>query len=184
MEFSLKTSESFEEVMRHYPPMVYRVAFTRLGNAADSEDVSQNVFLRYFKADITYDSEEHRKAWLLRCAVNCANSFSTSAWNRHKADIGDSIEELPLPYESSVEGSAEKRELRESVLSAVMKLKPKYRTVIFLFYFEDLPTARIAEITGTRESTVRSQLSRARETLKKYLKNYRKYEEEAGSDEF
>lgn len=178
MEFSLKTSESFEEVMRHYTPTVYRIAFTRLGNAADAEDVSQNVFLRYFRANITYESEEHRKAWLLRCAVNCASSFASSAWNRHKADIEDMEQ---LSYEGSVEGSAEKLETRESVLSAVMKLKPKYRTVIFLFYFEDLSTSQIADITETRESTVRSQLSRAREQLKKMLKNFR---EEAQFDEF
>lgn len=169
MEFSLKTSESFEEVMRHYTPMIYRIAFTRAGNAADAEDISQDVFVRYFKADITFESEEHRKAWLLRCAVNCANSFSSSAWNRHKADIGDSIEDIPLPYDGSVEAEAEKKETRESVLSAVMRLQPKYRTVILLFYFEDLSTAQIAEITKTRESTVRSQLSRARDQLKKIL---------------
>ena len=50
MEFSLKTSESFDEVMRHYTPTVYRIAYTRLGNAADAEVVSQDVFVRYFKA--------------------------------------------------------------------------------------------------------------------------------------
>lgn len=167
MEFSLKTSESFDEVMRHYTTAVYRIAFTRLGNAADAEDVSQNVFLRYFRADLTFDSEEHRKAWLLRCAVNCANSFVSSAWNRHKADVEDMEQ---LLYEGSVEEEAEKQETRRSVTSAVMRLKPRYRTVIFLFYFEDLSTAQIAEITRTRESTVRSQLSRAREQLRKYLK--------------
>ena len=167
MEFSLKTSESFEEVMRHYTPMIYRIAFTRVGNAADAEDISQNVFVRYFRADITFESEEHRKAWLLRCAVNCANSFSSSAWNRHKADVEDMEQ---LMYEGSVEAEAEKNETRESVLGAVMRLQPKYRTVIYLFYFEDLSTAQIAEITKTRESTVRSQLSRAREQLKRILR--------------
>ena len=171
MEFSLKTSESFDEVMRHYTPTIYRIAFTRLKNAADAEDVSQNVFVRYFKADITFESEEHRKAWLLRCAVNCANSFASAAWNRHKADTEDSIEDMPLSYEGSVESMAEKKEICENVLNAVMKLRPRYRTAIYLFYFEDLSTAQIAEITKTRESTVRSQLSRAREQLKKYLKN-------------
>lgn len=177
MEFSLKTSESFDEVMRYYTPTVYRIAFTRLKNAADAEDVSQNVFVRYFKADLTFESEEHRKAWLLHCAVNCANSFASSAWKRHNRDLEDMEQ---LPNERSVEETAERSEQRESVLAAVMELPPKYRTVIYLFYFEELPTARIAEITQTREATVRSQLSRARELLKKSLKNYR---EEAEFDE-
>ncbi len=171
MEFSLKTSESFDEVMRHYTPTVYRIAFTRLGNAADAEDVSQNVFVKYFKADITFESEEHRKAWLLRCAVNCANSFASSAWYRHNRDTDDPEQLLEsIPDGGSVEGAAELLETREGVLNAVMKLPPKYRTVIFLFYFEDLSTAQISSVIKARESTVRSQLSRARELLKKMLK--------------
>lgn len=168
----MKTSESFDEVMRHYTPMVYRIAFTRLGNAADAEDVSQDVFVRYFRADKTYESEEHRKAWLLHCAVNCTNSAAGSAWNRHRSDAPD-LEQLAdtLQNESSVEETAERKETREGVLKAVMELPAKYRTVIYLFYFEDMPTARIAEVTEIRESTVRSQLSRARELLKKKLRN-------------
>lgn len=169
MEFSLKTSESFDEVMRHYTPTVYRIAYTRLGNAADAEDVSQDVFVRYFNADLTFESEEHRKAWLLHCAINCANTFASSAWRRRTQGL-DSLEQLP--GEHSVEETAEHGETRRNVLGAVMRLPPKYRTAIYLFYFEDLSAARIAEITGTRESTVRSQLSRAREMLKKALKNY------------
>ncbi|MDE7228902.1 MAG: sigma-70 family RNA polymerase sigma factor [Oscillospiraceae bacterium] len=178
MEFSLKTSESFDEVMRHYTPTVYRIAFTRLGNAADAEDVSQDVFVRYFKADLTFESEEHRKAWLLHCAVNCANSFASSAWKRHNRDL-EGLEQIP--DERSVEESAERSEARESVLKAVMQLPPKYRTVVYLFYFEDLSTMQISNVIKVRESTVRSQLSRAREQLKKMLKKYR---EEAEFDEF
>lgn len=170
MDLSLKTSESFNEVMLYYTPMVYRIAFTRLKNAPDAEDVSQDVFVRYFKADKTFESEEHRKAWLLRCAVNCANSAASSAWNRHKADAPD-LEQLVDAARSgpSAEENAEKKETREDVLKAVMELPAKYRTVIYLFYFEDMPTAEIAEVTDIRESTVRSQLSRARELLRKKL---------------
>ncbi len=174
MELSLKTAESFDEVMRFYTPMVYRIAFTRLGNPSDCEDVTQDVFLRYFKANITFESEEHRKAWLIRCAVNRANSYAASAWYRHKSSSEDweSLAEneiLSDSRKSSVEENSERSERRFLVLQAVMKLPPKYRTAIYLFYFEDLPTAKIAEITKARESTVRSQLSRAREMLKKLL---------------
>lgn len=171
MELSLKTAESFDEVMRFYAPTVYRIAFTRLGNAADCEDVSQDVFVRYFKANITFDSEEHRKAWLIRCAVNCANSYASSAHNRHKADSEDweKLAESETFTDNSTEEYFENTERRQTVLGAVMKLPPKYRTVIHLFYFEDLPTAKIADIIKTRESTVRSQLSRARDMLKNLL---------------
>ncbi len=176
MNLSLVTAESFDDVMRLYTPTVYRIAFTRLRSATDAEDVSQDVFVRYFKADLTFDSEEHRKAWLIRCAINCANTAASTAERRHRDNFED-WEQLAerLPDDNSVEEAAERSEQRSNVLNAVMKLRPKYRTVIYLFYFEELSTAQISEITKTRESTVRSQLSRARDILGKELKKF--YEE-------
>lgn len=168
---SLTTRESFDAVMRMYTPTVYGIAYTRLGNPADAEDVSQNVFIRYFKADITYESEEHRKAWLIRCAVNCTISYATSSHYRHRA-ADTSLDELHESAEqlgSDVEERSEKAEQRRAVLDAVMKLPAKYRTVVHLFYFEDMSIAQISEATGARQSTVKSQLSRARDKLRKLL---------------
>lgn len=171
MDFSLKTSESFNEVMRHYLPMVYRIAFTRLGNAADAEDAAQDVFVRYFKADKTFETEEHRKAFLIRCAVNRANSYAKSAHSKHTAHT-DALENLPddaLKTDDTTADAALKAELYREVLAAVMRLAPDYRTAIYLFYFEDMTVAQIAEATRSRENTVKSRLSRAREKLKAEL---------------
>lgn len=172
MEFSLVTAESFDEVMRHYTPTVYRIAFTRLKNPTDCEDVTQDVFVRYFRANLTYESEEHRKAWLIHCAVNCVNTYATSAWSRHRGEAEDleNLAESEALSGNTTEDAAEKNELRRTVLEAVMKLPEKYRIPVHLFYFEDMPTAQIAQVTGTRESTVRSQLTRARKMLENLLK--------------
>ncbi len=172
MEFSLVTAESFDEVMRHYTPTVYRIAFARLKDPTDCEDVTQDVFVRYFRANLTFESEEHRKAWLIRCAVNCANTYATSAWARHRGETEDieNYAESEGLSRNTTEEAAEKNELRQTVLDAVMKLPDKYRVPVHLFYFEDMSTAQIAEVTGTRESTVRSQLTRARKMLKDLLK--------------
>ena len=171
MDFSLKTSESFNDVMRHYLPMVYRIAFTRLGNAADAEDAAQDVFVRYFKADKTFETEEHRKAFLIRCAVNRANSYAKSAHSKHTAHT-DALENLPddaLQTGDTTADAALQSELHREVLAAVMRLAPDYRTAIYLFYFEDMSVSQIAEATRSRENTVKSRLSRAREKLKAEL---------------
>lgn len=172
MELSLITSESFDEVMRHYTPTVYRIAFTRLKNPTDCEDITQDVFVRYFRANITFESEEHRKAWLIRCTVNCVNTFATSAWARHRGETEDieNFSENENLSDNTTEEALEKKELRQTVLNAVFKLPDKYRIPVHLFYFEDMSTAQIATVTGTRESTVRSQLTRARKMLEKLLK--------------
>ena len=167
---SLKTSESFEDVMKFYMPMVYRIAFSRLGSAHEAEDITQEVFLKYFRADAEYNDEEHRKAWLIRCAINCTKTLATSAWYRHRAsDEGlENMEENgDIP---GSDGDIERIEQKNAVMSAVMKLPEKYRTVIHLFYFEDMSVSQISKATGIREATVKSQLSRARDMLKPMLK--------------
>lgn len=173
---SLKTQDSFEQVMKKYTPTVYRIALTRLGDPTEAEDAAQDVFLRYFKADITFESEEHRKAWLIRCAVNRANSVAASAWFRHRA--GSEVSEYPEGAKALSENAAfsdptaeysEAAARRRGILDAVMRLPSKYRTVIYLFYFEDMSIAEIGKATKTKQPTVRSQLSRARDMLKQHL---------------
>ena len=70
--------DSPEAVIRRYSDMVYRLAFARTGNRSDAEDLYQEVFLRYLTKAPAFTSEDHRKAWLLRVAVNCANRFHTA----------------------------------------------------------------------------------------------------------
>lgn len=167
---SLKASESFEQVMEFYMPMVYRIAFSRLGSSHDAEDITQDVFLKYYRADLTYNDEEHRKAWLIRCAINCTKTFATSAWFRHRAS-DEGLENMAENEDAlGSDGSLDAIERRNAVLYAVMQLPEKYRTVIHLFYYEDMSVAQISAATGIRETTVKSQLSRARDMLKPLLK--------------
>ena len=171
---SLNTSESFEQVMEFYMPMVYRIAFSRLGSAHDAEDITQDVFLKYYRADTTFNDEEHRKAWLIRCAINCTKNLVTSAWFRHRAsDEGlENMEENgDIP---GSDGDIDKIEQKNAVMSAVMKLPEKYRVVIHLFYFEEYQIKEIASILKINENTVKSRLSRARKMLKTNIEQERK----------
>ncbi len=164
-ELSLCAKESFDAVMRKYADMVYRLACSRTGSTADADDILQEVFLRYIRADKTYRDEEHRKAWLIRITINCSKSLMTSAWRRHR-DMAEQDENT---------GRCDSRllelETKSEVWDAVMKLPKKYRTVIHLHYYEDLPVAQIAKATGASESTVKSQLFRARAMLRETLKD-------------
>lgn len=149
-------------LLEMYSGMVYRIAYARTQNRSDAEDITQNVFLKYISADKTFRSEEHRKAWLLRVAVNCANDFVTSAHYRHKADLDE--------FSGGSEEPSYEIEEKSEVYYAVQSLPEKYRVPIHLFYYEDMSTAQIAKALGERESTVRSHLTRARKMLKEILK--------------
>ena len=162
-ELSLCTKESFDAVMRKYADMVYKLAYSRTGNTYDADDILQEVFLRYIRADKTYNDEEHRKAWLLRITINCTKSFLTSAWYRH-TDY-----EEPDPNIGAEDPALKAAETKSDVMKALMSLPEKYRTAIYLFYYEDLSVAQIAKTVGTSETNIKTRLSRGRELLKEKL---------------
>lgn len=147
--------DSPEAVIRRYSDMVYRLAFARTGNRSDAEDLYQEVFLRYLTKAPAFTSEEHRKAWLLRVAVNCANRFHTAPWRKRTEPLSEALS-VPAP-----EGEDLWEELR--------RLPEKDRTVLHLYYYEDMTTEEIAKLLDRNPATVRSQLLRARAKLKKLL---------------
>lgn len=147
--------DSPEAVIRRYSDMVYRLAFARTGNRSDAEDLYQEVFLRYLTRAPAFTSEDHRKAWLLRVAVNCANRFHTAPWRKRTEPLSEALS-VPAP-----EGEDLWEELR--------RLTEKDRTVLHLYYYEDMTTEEIAKLLDRNPATVRSQLLRARAKLKKLL---------------
>ena len=136
--------------------MVWRLALARMANVPDAEDLYQEVFLRYFRHEDKFESDEHRRAWLIRCTVNRAKSAHSAPW-RHRT--------LPLEVAAEIGVRDEYRE----VYAAVLALPSKYRTVIHLHYFEGLSVAEIAAHLGSPEGTVKAQLHRARAQLKDAL---------------
>lgn len=152
-----------EEVLSRYSGMVYRLAYARTMNKCDAEDVTQEVFMKYIKHQYEFMEEEYRKAWLIRVTINASKSLLTSAWNRKRV----SMEEV----EGVLEGnSGIDVDFDNSLLSEIEKLPEKYRVIVHLFYFEDLSVKEISSMLRMKESTVKSHLFRAREKLKKNLK--------------
>ncbi len=136
-----------------YMDMVYRVAFGYVKSGADADDVTQAVFLRLWKRRPDFENESHAKHWLLRVTVNESKRLLCAPWR--KTEPLDTCEAQPLP-------SPEHRDL----LDAVLRLKPKYRTALYLHYYEGLSTQEIASVLGLPQNTVLTHLRRAREQLK------------------
>lgn len=152
---TISDQDSQEAVIRRYSNMVYRLSFARTGNTSDAEDLYQEVFLRYLTKAPLFASEEHRKAWLLKVTVNCANRFHAMRGRRRTEPLSQALS-VPAP-----EGEGLWEELR--------RLPKRDRTILHLYYYEDLTTEEIAQILERNPATVRSQLLRARNRLKKLL---------------
>lgn len=156
-------SEQVEKLYRQYADMIYRIAFVRTLNQADSEDVLQEVFCRYIRKNPDFSDEGHERAWFIRVAVNCSNTVVTSAWRRHTA-TEDAHEG------AARDDTAEKMECRTEVYHAVMQLPPAQRTAVHLYYYEGCTVEHIAKLTGSSRSAVKSRLFRARDELRRLLK--------------
>lgn len=151
---SLRTNDSMpcvEELLERYASMVYRLAFARTQNRHDADDILQEVFLRYIRCAPEYMTEEHRKAWLIHTTLNCTKSLLSSAWFRRTVPLEECLQSKMQPY--------------SEVYDAVMRLPVKYRTIIHLYYYEGYTVRKIAHLLCTKESTVKSQMHRARQKL-------------------
>ena len=162
------TDERFEQVVRRYGDMLYRVAFHALRNRADAEDVTQTVLLRLYQQGGRFDSEEHRKHWLLRVAVNESRRMLRAAWRRSA-----------VPLEEWQEYPAAEDPAKAELFQAVMALEPKYRLTIYLYYYEGCSVKEVAAALRAKESTVQTWLQRARDRLRRTLSG--DGEEEEGS---
>ena len=146
-----------QRFMKVHGNSILRLAYSYLHNMEDSEDVLQDTLIRVLEANPVFESEDHEKAYLLRCAANVAKN--RIEYNKYR-ETDELSEELV----------AEQREDLSFVWDAVKSLPEKEREVVHLFYAEGYRTAEIAELLDRNESTVRSDLKRARDRLKDILK--------------
>ena len=149
-----------DEVVEMYADTVYRLAYAKTLSRHDADDVFQEVFLRYVRKAPSFDTEEHRKAWLIRVTLNCAKNVLT-----HPSASELDIEENEIPTDGGFDGLDEASALR----SAMAKLPEKYRDALYLFYCEEMSVAETARALGTTQGNVKVRLNRGREMLKGLL---------------
>lgn len=150
-----------EEVVRAYSDMIYKIAFRYVRNQYDAENVLSDTLLTYFKKERTFESEEHRRAWLIKVTVNTAKDLLS------KRHYDEEINE-------EIIGGTDRREKVDAILDlreAIKKLPEHQREVITLFYMQELSIQEVAEVLGKNKNTVAVTLSRAREALRAYLES-------------
>lgn len=176
-----------QRVITVYSGMVYRLAYAMMKNRNDADDIYQEVFLRYIRRKPVFQSTEHARAWLLRVTANCCKNHWKSPWadgrmeplewqdgeGSRSSDLSRQAAEGPVKADMLGADPAQQalqRRQREMLQDMIGRLPDKYRLVIHLYYYEELSTEEIAGLLHRRASTVRTQLTRAREQLKGILK--------------
>ena len=150
--------QEYKRLTNLYIDMVYRVALNGCKNKYDADDIVQETFLKLLKCKKKFESDEHVRNWLLRVAVNECNSMWNSSW--HKKVVLKDEQDEKMVFETQ-----EQSDLYE----LVMQMSPKYRQVIYLYYFEEFSVREVASILKISETAVQTRLQRARNKLKEQL---------------
>ena len=154
---------SFDQLYELYATDVLRVSYYYLGNRELAEDVTQDVFVKLLVNRPILEAGRE-KAWLLKVALNRCRDLWRSSWIKKVVLGHPSFESFPAP--DDIGRAADQYLLAE----AVNHLKPEFKEVVLLFYFQGFSVAEIAELLKIAEGTVSSRLSRAREKIQKELK--------------
>jgi RNA polymerase sigma-70 factor (ECF subfamily) len=138
--------------------MVRRICYMYLKNQFDVEDIFQEVFLQLYRYELSFDSDEHEKAWLIRVSINKCKDLHKNFFRSKVCSLDDNMNEIT--FEDATENE---------VMQEILTLPKKFKDVIYLFYIEVYSVPEISKILGTKENTIYSHLHRARHILKEKL---------------
>lgn len=175
-----RDERAFNELVQTYGRRVSALVFRMLGNKAEAEDLTQEVFVQVFKAIGTFRGESKLSTWVYRIAVNLCKNRSKYLRIRHtneQDELEAVAERVPLGEArranvATIERPDEAlggKQIEKIVNDAIAQIDPTFRECLILRDVEELSYEEIAQITGLAAGTVKSRLFRARAQLKEIV---------------
>ena len=155
------TNADLENTILKYSDLLYRICFLILKNEQDVGDVIQETFIQYMKKHPDFESEEKKKAWLIKVSQNKCKDF-LRFHKRHSYVPLDEVEDI-LMGTSDVEPSYKVQ------LEEIWELDYKLKSVVILYYLEGYSIKETAQMLAISESACKKRLERARNKLKEML---------------
>ena len=152
---NVQTEKQYIEIVEKYADMIYRIAYQKVLNRYDAEDIVQDVFVKLLSSKSYFRDEEHIKAWLIRVTINLCINYNKSLARQKTV----SVEQLDIPFTQQETG----------VLEELYLLPEDERNILYLYYYEGYKIREIAKILRQKQNTINSKLTRARNKLKKIM---------------
>jgi len=171
---------AFRQLVEKYHPEVFRIVSGMIRDADEADDVSQEVFLKIHRSLDRFMGQSRFSVWLYRVAVNqCLDNLKSRKRRPETVTFDDFSEEAERafhalfadPSPNAAEG-LEEEQLQSAVQRMILSLAPEQRVVVTLKDMEGMSQEEIANILGCPVGTVKSRLTRARETLKERLRPF------------
>ena len=172
-------AETFDALFRQYFQKVFRQATHLLGNAAEAEEVVQEVFLAIYEKAHTFRGEAAFTTWLYRLTTNAAFSRLRRRKRSHEVAIEDYLPQFQpdghhlvrpvVDWSANLEERLADAQLQQLLRQAIELLQPLDKAVLVLSDFEDLSNKEIGEALGLTVLAVKARLHRARLFLRGQL---------------
>jgi len=178
----MNTSQlEFQKIYDTYQPKIFRY-MARLIGESDAEDLAQETFIKVHQALKNFRGDSQLSTWIYRIATNAAlDKMRTPSFQRNSQTFTpDELDEtgtangvIPLEEKKPpIEKELIRDEMNQCIRGYIEKLPKDYRVVLVLSEYEGLKNSEIAEILDVSLDTVKIRLHRAREKLKKELKEH------------
>lgn len=158
--------EKFEEVIERYLPRIFNLVYFRVEDYEEARDLTQEIFLKAFKAYPSFKGNSSPYTWLYRIALNHTTNYLKKRGRIKNVSLDEILEKDPNSFSVIDDLGLKEEAIREKV----MQLPRIYRDSIVFFYFESMSIKEISEILNLPQGTVKSRLSRGREILSRWLK--------------
>ena len=170
-------SEAFGLLTKKYQRKVYEIAYRFTQNVDEASDLSQEIFVKAYRALSNFESSSTFYTWLYRIAHNAGIDYTRRRKTRPEHLFSDEFpndQQLlhPQVTDRQVASTAEASEIQDQIKQAIAKLSPRQRQVFVLRYYQDLPLREIGEILGLRIGTVKAQLFNSIRKLRQLLADY------------
>lgn len=168
-------SDAFAVLMDEYQKQVYHLALRTVGNPEDAADMTQEAFLRAYRAIGSFRGDSKLSVWLYRLTQNVCIDFLRSKGRKPTVSLtveneADEVQELDVADDRfDPEEQYQRKALRDAVRRGLMALPEEYREILILREINGLSYAEIGERLQLEEGTVKSRLFRARKKLCEFL---------------
>lgn len=151
------------QVMDEHGDYLKRLIYTYIKDIQKTEDIVQEVFIKFYKSLDRFEGRSSIKTYLYRIAVNECHNYLNS-WHYRKIEFTEKLKSWTS--QNSIERDYIQKEEQESLAQLVNQLPVKYREVIWLYYYVELSVAEIAQVLYCSENTVKTRLARGRKLAK------------------
>lgn len=165
--------QTFRMLVADYQQAIYRLAFDLTGNHHDAEDLSQDVFIKAYRALDSFRGDSGWYAWLYRIAINTYLNRQRKKVMKFRKLWADFSHHVPDQGAGRTDEEAEAGVRQRHVEQALQKLTPRERSAFVLRHYQDLSVKEVAAVMEVADGTVKSLLFRGVRKLQQSLSFYR-----------